>query len=348
MKIETEFTGLPLRKLQSLLNEGWSVNGVHIQRAQEDGTVKHGAVTTGGMVLWWQPEQERVIAPSVREVMQQALEALEEIALAGMSGSGQESEEGMRDWHARQAWKFIGIAARAKDPLREALAAPNSVEFDGIKTVAQQEPVAWLHPVNACCVTTDPTAYARGIPLYTAPQQAPQQAPDALNGAAQHETVAWVWNPASEAWERVHVFGFWQPGAIYAFGPTPPADPQPAEPVNRRAFDAAMRQWEHWKKYAMELQERLVKFEGGAPMHLNSAQQEPDRLHLAAMDLARTQAQRIAELEQQLAARGPLTDDEWFEFWKNCDEIPGDSVYPEFLELARIVEAYYGIPKGST
>ena len=34
---------------------------------------------------------------------------------------------------------------------------------------AQQEPVAWLHPANATCVTTDPTAYARGIPLYTSP-----------------------------------------------------------------------------------------------------------------------------------------------------------------------------------
>lgn len=43
-------------------------------------------------------------------------DALEEIALAGMSGTGMESEEGMRDWHARQAWKFIGIAARALKP----------------------------------------------------------------------------------------------------------------------------------------------------------------------------------------------------------------------------------------
>jgi hypothetical protein len=35
----------------------------------------------------------------------------------------------------------------------------------------QAKPVAWLHPANATCVTTDPTAYARGIPLYTAPPQ---------------------------------------------------------------------------------------------------------------------------------------------------------------------------------
>lgn len=40
-------------------------------------------------------------------------DALREIALAGMSGTGQESQESMTAWHARQAWNFIGIAARA-------------------------------------------------------------------------------------------------------------------------------------------------------------------------------------------------------------------------------------------
>jgi hypothetical protein len=43
-------------------------------------------------------------------------EALREIALAGMSSTGMESEEEMRAWHARQAWKFIQIAARALMP----------------------------------------------------------------------------------------------------------------------------------------------------------------------------------------------------------------------------------------
>ena len=51
-----------------------------------------------------------------------AFEALEEIALAGMSGSGQESDAGMTAWHARQAWKFIGISARALEPIKETLA----------------------------------------------------------------------------------------------------------------------------------------------------------------------------------------------------------------------------------
>lgn len=56
------------------------------------------------------------------EPVRLALDALEEIALAGMSGTGQESEEGMRAWHARRAWEFIAIAARARDEVRTALA----------------------------------------------------------------------------------------------------------------------------------------------------------------------------------------------------------------------------------
>jgi hypothetical protein len=51
------------------------------------------------------------------------------------------------------------------------------------------------------------------------------------------------------------------------------------EPVNQRAHEMALRQWDHWKQYALELQEKLVKYEGGSPMVLNNdpqpAQQEP-------------------------------------------------------------------------
>jgi hypothetical protein len=32
-----------------------------------------------------------------------------------------------------------------------------------------------------------------------------------------------------------------------------------------------MRQWDHWKAYSLELQEKLVKYEGGAPMVLNTS-----------------------------------------------------------------------------
>jgi len=47
--------------------------------------------------------------------------------------------------------------------------------------------------------------------------------------------------------------------------------PQPAqEPVaNDRALQLVTYQMNHWRAYALELQERLVKYEGGAPMLLN-------------------------------------------------------------------------------
>jgi len=46
-------------------------------------------------------------------VNQVLLDALETIALAGMSGSGQESEEALNEWRAQRAWEFISIAACA-------------------------------------------------------------------------------------------------------------------------------------------------------------------------------------------------------------------------------------------
>ena len=50
-----------------------------------------------------------------------------------------------------------------------------------------------------------------------------------------------------------------------------PDQPAQQEPVNQRAHEMALRQWDHWKQYALELQEKLVKYEGGAPMVLNTS-----------------------------------------------------------------------------
>lgn len=52
------FTGLPKRKLDMLLKTDWRINGVSIEYTERDGTVLRGAVTTGGMVLWWNQEQK--------------------------------------------------------------------------------------------------------------------------------------------------------------------------------------------------------------------------------------------------------------------------------------------------
>ena len=68
-----------------------------------------------------------------KEAMKLALEALEEIALAGMSVAP-EMIDSKEAFHARQAWRFIGIAARALEPVKKALA----------EQPAQQEPDYWL------------------------------------------------------------------------------------------------------------------------------------------------------------------------------------------------------------
>lgn len=49
----------------------------------------------------------------LREQCDRLLDALREIALAGMSCPSCMSEEETRSWHARRAFEFIGIAARA-------------------------------------------------------------------------------------------------------------------------------------------------------------------------------------------------------------------------------------------
>lgn len=47
------FEHLPKRKLDGLLAEGYEINGYCFQKVYPDGSVKRGAITTGGMVLWW-------------------------------------------------------------------------------------------------------------------------------------------------------------------------------------------------------------------------------------------------------------------------------------------------------
>jgi len=71
---------------------------------------------------------------STNEALIAARDALEEIAMAGMSGTGHETEEGMQRWHARRAWEFISIAARALEPVRAALAAAPAA--DAVASVA--------------------------------------------------------------------------------------------------------------------------------------------------------------------------------------------------------------------
>jgi hypothetical protein len=93
-----------------------------------------------------------------------------------------------------------------------------------------------------------------------------QEAADALAAPAQ-EPVAWMFdcgNGGRMYAEDLDASVGWLP--LYT---TPPAAIV-QEPVNQRAHEMALRQWESWKQYALELQEKLVKYEGGAPMVLNT------------------------------------------------------------------------------
>ena len=50
---------------------------------------------------------------------------------------------------------------------------------------------------------------------------------------------------------------------------TAPSQPAQEPVANDRALQLVTYQMNHWRAYALELQERLVKYEGGAPMLLN-------------------------------------------------------------------------------
>jgi hypothetical protein len=98
-----------------------------------------------------------------RAKFEQVLEALEEIALAGMSGTGQESEEAMTAWHARQAWKFIGIAARALEPIKQARSAPT------VQEPAKRVCSLGCKNLGACCAVPKCEAVAAIPPAQPAP-----------------------------------------------------------------------------------------------------------------------------------------------------------------------------------
>jgi hypothetical protein len=89
---------------------------------------------------------------------------------------------------------------------------------------------------------------------------------------AQVQTVYNILCDADEGKPREEHWEGWKARRIVAALTAPPAaQPAPVqEPVNQRAYEMALRQWESWKQYALELQEKLVKYEGGAPMVLNT------------------------------------------------------------------------------
>lgn len=147
----------------------------------------------------------------LREALQDAINALEEIALAGMSGTGQESDEAMTAWPARRAREFISAAARALEPAKAALTQSTSA------AKVEPQPVAWAiftESGNARMWSTlqphvQKLADAEGLtvtPLYAAPRAQAQPLTDeqidarvmAVEGAmpAHREVYRLVWRMA--------------------------------------------------------------------------------------------------------------------------------------------------------
>ena len=61
-----ELIPIAKRKLSDLIAAGHVVNGLAFERQNPDGTTTRGAVTVGGMVLWWHPEQQSALYEELR------------------------------------------------------------------------------------------------------------------------------------------------------------------------------------------------------------------------------------------------------------------------------------------
>jgi hypothetical protein len=111
---------------------------------------------------------------TTKDVLALALEALESIALAGMSGTGQESEEAMTEWHARRAWEFIGIAARAITAIKQAQQAQEPVAWANSSNVISSKLRLALGGVSDTHTWSECRTDYHNQPLYAAPKQAEQ------------------------------------------------------------------------------------------------------------------------------------------------------------------------------
>lgn len=91
-----ELIPIAKRKLADLIATGHVVNGLAFERQNPDGTTTRGAVTVGGMVLWWHPEQQSELYEELRAAIDAGSEtATHADALAWVKGA----HEALADVH---------------------------------------------------------------------------------------------------------------------------------------------------------------------------------------------------------------------------------------------------------
>lgn len=119
------FARVALGKLNDLQGKGFAISGVSIASCDETGHPQHGAVTTGGRVLWWNkfPSQDQDIADLIAgelqvsrgtayELMRKAL-AEQQTPAAPIPTQQLDAAQAIIDTQAAQAWTDP-LAADAK------------------------------------------------------------------------------------------------------------------------------------------------------------------------------------------------------------------------------------------
>jgi hypothetical protein len=74
--------------------------------------------------------------------------------------------------------------------------------------------------------------------------------------------------------------------------------------VQKRQLDIAMRNWDMWKAQAIDLNERLQKYEPGSPMHLNNAAQPPQPVQAPTQPLTDEQRDEVCKQAREGAEAG--------------------------------------------
>jgi hypothetical protein len=265
------------------------------------------------------PEGEDVTHPHTK-ALAEAIDALESIALAGMSGTGQESDGAMTAWHARRAWEFIRTAARALEPARAALASPQE-QAPGAEPVAEVRYTVAGFVDGYGTELHDKPIGAAPRPVYFRDALTPSSPGAAEAGEAVAGEKLWLWKNGDHYLAYRHLYPCFTPGG----------DPMTlGEPVGyaliRESHDRATPSKPHFM--SMEAAQN------------RATQREHGRIDGMVGALKKIQEERKAEAEARpVGYADPLSDFQEGQWWvleldKMVASLP---VEPEHFEFKRAV-----------